>query len=322
MKKWIALMFSALMLVSAASAEGNYIMTEAEWAAVYQESFDQMNTTRDISVKTLDDLPAFEKEYTQNTGKERKEDLLFLSLPMQGDLPYEEALTIAKQALSSQFGTTEEELAAMGVYPMFLDYIYMPNESEWEFYFTPRTGCDIDLDHDIPAGGEYRVVLGAQTGNIIDCFWYINDFFPEYAQKAWDAGKQSLVYEWFGQKNFYALSTEEQYHFYQLLAGAGYELDGYPVMTTQKMLDENSIGREKLCSMADQAALEASGMDEKAFRDYYAPAFVHHAWDDLCLALVYTKTADQPDGDNHVYQITLNTQTGEVMSVEYTNGVG
>lgn len=322
MKKWIALMMTALMLVSAASAEGNYIMTEAEWAAVYQESFDQMNTTRDISVKTLDDLPAFEKEYTQNTGKERKEDLLFLSLPMEGDLPYEEALTIAKQALNSQFGTTEEDLAAMGVYPMFLDYIYMPNESEWEFYFTPRRDCDIDLDHEIPAGGEYRVVLGAQTGTIIDCFWYINDFFPHHAQKAWDAGKQSLVYEWYMKKNFFSMSADDQHHFYQLLSDAGYQPDELDIVTSEQVLKEASIGEEKLAAIAHQAALKASGMEEQAFNDYYAPAFVHHTWDDLCLALVYAKTADQPDGDNHVYQVTLNYKTGEVVSVEYTNGVG
>ena len=63
----------------------------------------------------------------------------------------------------------------MGVYPQLMDYVYMDSESEWEFYFTPLRDTDVMLDHDIPAEGEYRVVIGAQSGHVLSWHWYHND---------------------------------------------------------------------------------------------------------------------------------------------------
>ena len=144
---------------------------------------------------------------------------------------------------------------------------------------------------------------------------------PGCAQQKWDSGETDWVYEWF-LENFYTMHVEEQYHFYKLLTAAGYAVDGYTVMETQRMLDERSIGRKELCRIADEAALKASEMTAEDFAAYYQPAFVHHTWDDLCKALVYAITVDQPEGDNHVYQITLNYKTGEVVSIDFTEGVG
>lgn len=263
MKKTLTTLAAFLMLMTstgAQAAEPAYLMTKEDMLAIYQQSFDRMNTTMDVNLMTLDELPAWEKEYTKNTGYERKEDLIISSLPMEGDKTYEEALELAKGALSNKFGVTEETLDTMGVYPLLMDYVYMDDESEWEFYFTPRTNTDIMLDHDIPEEGEYRVILGAQSGRLIGCHWYSND----------------------------------------------------------------KLSDTKLVAIAEAAAQEQSGTVPQA--DYFraAPGYVHHydQADGTCLVLIYSDTADQPGGDNHVYQVTLNYQTGEIVSLEYTNGVG
>ena len=250
----------ALLMGSAQAAEPAYLMTKDDLMAIYQQSFDRMNTTMEVNLMTLDELPEWEKAYTQNTGYERKEDLIISSLPMEGDMNYEDALWMAKSVLMQRTGVTEAELDAMGVYPQLTDYVYMDHESEWEFYFTPRRDTDIMLDHDIPAEGEYRVVLGAQSRHVLSWHWYHND----------------------------------------------------------------KLTNTRLVRLAEEAALAQSGMDQKAFETKFADGYVHHYNRDTttCLVLIYTHTADQPDGDNHVYQVTLNYQTGEVVKLEYTNGVG
>lgn len=261
MKKTLLTVAAAVLLLgSAQAAEPAYLMTKDDMMAICQQSFDRMNTTMDMNLMTLDELPAWEKEYTQSTGRERKDDLIISSLPMEGDLPYEDALWMARNALMQRTGATEAELDAMGVYPQLMDYVYMENESEWEFYFTPRTNTDIMLDHDIPAEGEYRVTIGAQSRCVLDWHWYSND----------------------------------------------------------------KLTNTKLARLAEEAALAHSGMDQETFENTFAPGFVHHYNRDTgtCLVLIYTHTADQMDGDNHVYQVILNYQTGETVKLEYTDGVG
>lgn len=261
-KKLLCLAAALVMITGAAAqtAEPAYIMTREDMLAIYQQSFDRMNTTMDVEIMTLDELPAWEKEYTKNTGRERKEDLLISSLPMEGDMNYEDALWMAKSVLMQRTGVTEAELDAMGVYPQLTDYVYMDNESEWEFYFTPRRDTDIMLDHDIPAEGEYRVAIGAQSGQVISFHWYSNINFAN----------------------------------------------------------------GKLVNLAKEAALAHSGMDQEAFETRFADGYVHHYNRDTetCLVLIYTHTADQPGGDIHVYQVILNYRTGEIISLEYTEGVG
>ena len=84
-KKWLTVAVAVLLLGSAQAADPAYIMNREEMMAIYQQSFDRMNTTMEVNLMTLDELPAWEKAYTQNTGYERKEDLIIASLPMEGD---------------------------------------------------------------------------------------------------------------------------------------------------------------------------------------------------------------------------------------------
>ena len=259
-KKWLTVAAAVLLLGSAQAAAPAYIMTREEMMAIYQQSFDRMNTTMEVNLMTLDELPAWEKEYTRNTGNERKEDLIIASLPMEGDKSYEDALWLARNALVQRTGATEAELDAMGVYPQLTDYVYMENESEWEFYFTPRRDTDIMLDHEIPAEGEYRVVIGAQSGHVLSFHWYNKD----------------------------------------------------------------NLSNGRLVNLAKEAAMAHCGMAQEAFDSKFADGYVHHYNRDTatCLVLIYTRTADQPDGDNHVYQATVNYCTGEIVKLEYTEGVG
>lgn len=257
MKKTLLTISAAVLLLgSAQAAAPAYIMTREEMMAIYQQSFDRMNTTMEVNLITLDEVPELEKQYF----RKRKEDLIISSLPMEGDKSYEDALWLARNALVQRTGATEAELNAMGVYPQLTDYVYMENESEWEFYFTPRRDTDIMLDHEIPAEGEYRVVIGAQSGHVLSFHWYSKDNLPN--------------------------------------------------------------GR--LVNLAKEAAMAHCGMAQEAFDSKFADGYVHHYNRDTatCLVLIYTRTADQPDGDNHVYQASVNYQTGEIVKLEYTNGVG
>lgn len=260
MKKTILSLAAALLVATnAQAAQPAYLMTREQMLDIYRQSFDRMNTTMEISLTTLDELPAWEEEYTRRTGLARKEDLMLSSLPMEGDMPFEDALQLARTILQEKFGVSGEALDAMGMYPRLMDYVYTDQESEWEFYFTPLRDTDVLLDHDLPDGGEFSVTLGAQTGTVIDALWY-SDRLPD----------QDLV------------------------------------------------------SLARAAALADSGMDEQAFDAFFAPGYVHHFnyGDGTCLTLLYARTADEPDGDNTVYQVVQDVQTGRILRMERTNGVG
>ena len=259
MKKTLTTIAALMMLLSGTGAQAKapaYLMTKDDMMAIYQQSFDRMNTTMEVNLITLDEVPELEKQYF----RKRKEDLIISSLPMEGDKSYEDALRLAKSVLIQRTDATEAELDVMGVYPQLTDYVYIENESEWEFYFTPRRDTDIMLDHEIPAEGEYRVVIGAQSGHVLSFHWYSKDNLP----------------------------------------------DG------------------RLVNLAKEAAMAHSGMEQEAFDSKFADGYVHHYNRDTttCLVLIYTYTADQPDGDNHVYQATVNYCTGEIVKLEYTEGVG
>ena len=112
MAKKLLCLAAALVIITGAAAQADeptYLMTKEEMHAIYQQSFDRMNTTMEINLMTLDELPAWEKEYTRNTGLERKEDLLISSLPMEGDKSYEDALWLARNALMQHTGISEAE---------------------------------------------------------------------------------------------------------------------------------------------------------------------------------------------------------------------
>lgn len=169
----VLLGLSLLLIASAALAQHNAAMTEEELYAVWQASFDKMDTTGDFDITDEEELAQLEKYYTEQTGLERKEDLIISSLPGEDDMPYEEALAFAKQALKEEYGVSEDELDAMGVYPRFMDYVYMEDESEWEFFFSSLTGTNISQDHDIPASGEYLVTFTSQSREVLLCVRYL-----------------------------------------------------------------------------------------------------------------------------------------------------
>ena len=230
--------------------ETSYIMTPEEMKTVWQESCAQMNTQFDMDITTLDQISPY---FRHNS------DLIITSLPMEGDLPYEQALENAKTVLTDKFDISAEEWEAMGVYPRLQDYVYLDNESEWEFYFTPVRDIDVTDTHPIPEGGEYLAVIGARTGETQKAVWYSGGLTePILEEKAWEA------------------------------------------------------------------ALIRSEMSPEAFAEAFAPAVVHHYDRKLgvCLAFIYHRTADTPGGDNHVYQVLLDYRTGDVIEMEYTNGVG
>ena len=250
MKQFLLSLSAGLLLLCGTGAlaeEPAYIMTREEMQAVYEQSHQRMNTSGWFDIVTLDEMPA--------DSQARR----ITSLPMEGDLPFEEALTLAKTVLQDKFDIPADELDAMGVYPRLLDYVHTDEESEWEFFFTPVRDIDFRMKHALPDGGEYLAVIGARTGNVVDAVWYRGGLTEQILiEKAWEA------------------------------------------------------------------ALLRSEMNPQVFEDTFAPAYIHHYDRELgiCLALIYHRTADQPGGDNHVFQVIIDYDTGRVIELEYTDGVG
>ena len=72
-----------------------------------------------------------------------------------------------------------------------------------------------------------------------------------------------------------------------------------------------------------QAALEDTGMTEAEFTAYYRDPDVWQYDDaDSYTLYIFARTADMFDGDNCVCQIRVDPETGEVLSLEWTDGVG
>ena len=186
---------------------------------VWQDSFQRMNTTGSFDVVENFDQQVFEEEYGGI-----KEDLIVSTIPQAGDLDYEAAYVLARQAILDSFGTPETELDSMGVYPQFYNTPYTDEINEWEFYFTPRKDVNIDEDHAYNAPGEYLVRISSPSGEVTDCFWYIDDFWPEYALRTWKAGKHDYVYERAVTDGaFYTMSQDQQENFLVLFTEAGYD---------------------------------------------------------------------------------------------------
>ncbi len=146
----------------------------------------------------------------------------------QAEIPVEEAIAIAREAIVARYGTPEAELDAMGVYPGYFargwDGMVDTEPSEWEVRFSSRT--DVDLDHlDYGPTGEYLVQINAETREIIYCHWYTNDFWAR-AQTIWDCGSRDEVYWWYRQPDFYSLPVTTQAYWTQQLADAGYSVTG------------------------------------------------------------------------------------------------
>lgn len=191
-----AILVIALLLISA-TALAIGMSVEDMW----KQSFDRMNTTGEI----------------RNLSDET-----------QAEISMEEAIAIARSAITSKFGTPEAELDAMGVYPTYAargwdgktdDY-----PSDWEVFFSSRTDVELDLDHtDYGPTGEYLVRINAETKEIDTCIWYTNDFWSR-AQAVWDCGSYDEVYWQYKQTDFYGQSIEQQTYWRDMLKKHGYEV--------------------------------------------------------------------------------------------------
>ena len=83
------------------------------------------------------------------------------------------------------------------------------------------------------------------------------------------------------------------------------------------------IGAMQAAAVARQAAMADTGMTEAEFTAYYRDPDVRLYPDmDSYLLYIYPRTVDTFDGDNCVCQIRVDPETGEVLSLEWTDGVG
>ncbi len=168
---------------------------------IWQNSFQKMNTSGEVRM---------------------------LTEPTDSDMQVDEAIAIARAAIQDKYGTPDEELDAMGVYPTFIgrewEWGNGTDPDEWDIFFSSVTGEDIDFDYrDIGVDGEYRVYINAETKEVTYCHWYTDNFWAR-AQRIWDHGNHALVYGMYTASTFYTLSPEEQAHFEALFLQEGYAL--------------------------------------------------------------------------------------------------
>lgn len=84
---------------------------------------------------------------------------------------------------------------------------------------------NLDEDHTFPAPGEYRVYIESPSGEVSDCFYYNDDFWPDYAQRCWENGSRDYVYEQAQRAGFMKQSAENIEHFMELFKAAAYDLE-------------------------------------------------------------------------------------------------
>lgn len=173
----------------------------------------------------------------------------------RAEMPIERAIALAKEAITTKYGTPEEELDAMGVYPTYIARDWEWNDgdtpSEWDIEFSSVTGRDIrdtmwqydeygQVIEDYGPTGRYLVYINAENGEILYCNWYTNDFWAN-AQRVWDCGSYDEVYRWYRKPDFYDLSPAQQLYWREQLAARGYELipdsDTYSALLASSMPD-------------------------------------------------------------------------------------
>ncbi len=242
MKKKITLGLVLAVMLLLLSATALALTHLEELKAIWEDSYERMNTYGGFYAVPMEefDLKGFEEDYTADTGLERKEDLVINTVPQEGDLPYEEAYLIAISAITEKFGTPVSEIEAMGVYPEFFKSVYNDDVSEWEFYFSPRTNVNIEEDNTYPPPGEYRVYIHSPSGEVTYCGWYLDEFFPDYAKRTWEAGKHQYVYERAkggSFSDFFLMEADQRAYFLQLFREEGFDLS--PFQLTDEALLEN-----------------------------------------------------------------------------------
>ncbi len=176
------------------------------------------------------------------------------------ELPLEQAIELAKQAIIAKYGTPRSELDAMGVYPTYIARDWEWNDgdtpSEWDIDFSSVTGRDIrdtgwqydkygQVIEDYGPTGRYRVYINAETQEILYCNWYTNDFWA-HAQQVWDCGSYDEVYRRYQKPDFYDLTLEQQTYWKEQLAAKGYEI--LPDSRTYTALLKASMPERKYCN--------------------------------------------------------------------------
>ncbi len=254
---------------------------------IWKQSFDKMNTTAVHEV---------------------------ISIPEEDDMTADEAIALAKEAIRNKYGTTDEEFERMGVYPAFYargwDGKVFDDPAEWQVYFSSRTDVNLDLDTLwYGPDGEYRVYINAETGEIMYCNWYTNDFWSK-AQRIWDCGSHDVVYSKYKSSSFYSQSKERQAHFEKLLADAGYALiehdQKYHDLLLGKTLDLKFHDPMESISPGTDAQADAAwlqlqlnySLDPELLQKYAYEAVrldLNTGTDDICIAFNFEEQFNRVD---------------------------
>lgn len=138
-----------------------------------------------------------------------------------GILPLSQACDIARDAIRTHYGVTDEEMEQLLLYPY--DAMNTNGTGQWTMVFYSNLNRVFDQSQDPYAGplGEYRVVLNAATGDVELCEWYTSDFWKN-ARRIWAAGNYDEVYRHYFTDDFQHLPKEEQVYFTSLLKEKGY----------------------------------------------------------------------------------------------------
>lgn len=226
-RKMLHLVLIAIVLLSitcaALAATGAFEAIKSIW----ENSFSRMNTTGEMNIVDAPDVSDFLDQLEKDDGV-RKEDLYLSTVPEKDDITLEEALNIAKNAIMEKYGTPEDELDAMGVYPEFWKTPNMENQlSSWTIFYTSIMDEDIFEDHFFLAPGEYRVYINSPSGEVTYCGYYNDEFWPKYAIRCWEHGSKDYVYEEAKKPAFRQLLTADQEYFLSLFQKAGYDISSF-----------------------------------------------------------------------------------------------
>ncbi len=227
-----------------------------------------------------------------------------IGTPSETDLTMEEAAAIARNALKTRFGVTDEELDAMGFYPSYFEAEVddgIPYPSSWQLLWSSRTNVDIDKDDtDFGPNGEYRVYMHGETGEIDVCNFYTTRFW-DYAQRVWDVGNYDEVYWHYSKTDFFNQPTDVQAYWTQQLADKGYDVRTKDEELHQVLLsadldlqfcDLNRIAdnNDPLVAAAWAALEKETGLRADLLRKYAYVATIpgwNTGYDDVCIHFSY-----------------------------------
>ncbi len=268
-----ALVLIVLMLLSVTALAVGLTVEE-----VWQQSFEKMNTTG-----------------IMNPGADASE----------AEIPMEEAIAMAREAIQKKYGTPDADLDAMGLYPTYWPHTVESGEhypAKWEIYYSSRTNVDLDYEdlENYGPNGEYRVYINAETREITYCNWYTHDFWAR-AQAIWDCGSFDEVYNEYKGTSFFTQTADQQAYWTAQLKEKGYEVrednEKYRQLLKSGALRMKFCELDKIADNADPLVAAAW----KALEDYtglprelmqkYAYVATLPGWetgtDDVCIHYSY-----------------------------------